>query len=474
MRRGGWITHLGCMAPFIAAGLWLGLQIEVPTSVRAAVDGLIGRDRLYPVLVDGKVGYIDRSGRLVLPACYEPTGGIGIDAITCPTPPPGMEYWQNRRVTWGRDFREGRAAVLADLGWQMIDCSGRELLDKPVGELGEFQHGLCLFSVGGLYGLLDRDGNIRVPAKQLTAPQFDGGVWISKYLGYSCIYDTQGRRLTRKAYRSISPPHEGMLRVSRNGKFGFIDIWGREVIRCRFDRAGHFYDGCAPVNTRTKKTWRIDKAGRAVIEPAFRQEPAYEYHLTPVTKGGLVGLKDSKGQWVVQPVYKRIGPFDCSGANDGLPVSRGLKPAAPTAPVSLGESLAAKWDRIATGLESIEKPPPPRLAIVQTADGKWGILDAEGELRCKRLDWLIVVWGGLRFSEGLARVTRGGKVGFVDRTGKMVIEPQFDYAEDFSGGLSRIIMGITHRELYGLLTDVETARWGYVDRAGRIVWKPTR
>ncbi len=71
-------------------------------------------------------------------------------------------------------------------------------------------------------------------------------------------------------------------------------------------------------------------------------------------------------------------------------------------------------------------------------------------------------------------VTRGNKVGFVEETGRIAIEPQFDYAEDFNGGLSRFIMGVSHRDLYGDLTDANTAKWGYVDRTGRIVWKPTR
>lgn len=111
---------------------------------------------------------------------------------------------------------------------------------------------------------------------------------------------------------------------------------------------------------------------------------------------------------------------------------------------------------------------------MQTADGKWGVLDMYGRLRCKGLDGWIVKECGLRFREGFARVTRGDKVGFVDETGKMVIEPQFDYAEEFGGGLSRFIMGVTRMQLFGDLEDANTAKWGYVDRAGRIVWKPTR
>ena len=43
-------------------------------------------------------------------------------------------------------------------------------------------------------------------------------------------------------------------------------------------------------------------------------------------------------------------------------------------------------------------------------------------------------------SEGLAIFVVGGKYGFVDITGTVVIEPQFDRAWSFEGGLARIEM----------------------------------
>ena len=42
------------------------------------------------------------------------------------------------------------------------------------------------------------------------------------------------------------------------------------------------------------------------------------------------------------------------------------------------------------------------------------------------------------FSEGLARVCREGKYGFVDKTGREVVSCQYDDAGDFSEGLARV------------------------------------
>ena len=42
------------------------------------------------------------------------------------------------------------------------------------------------------------------------------------------------------------------------------------------------------------------------------------------------------------------------------------------------------------------------------------------------------------FSEGLAQVGKDGKWGFIDKSGKVVIEPQYDYVGDFSEGLAKV------------------------------------
>jgi hypothetical protein len=66
------------------------------------------------------------------------------------------------------------------------------------------------------------------------------------------------------------------------------------------------------------------------------------------------------------------------------------------------------------------------------------------------------------FSNGLARVSDHKnydpyKVGFMDNTGKFVIPPRFDRAEDFSEGLAVVQV---HE------------KWGYVDKTGRMIIPP--
>jgi len=61
-------------------------------------------------------------------------------------------------------------------------------------------------------------------------------------------------------------------------------------------------------------------------------------------------------------------------------------------------------------------------------------------------------------SVGLFPIILNGKWGYIDTTGKIVINPQFDEAWWFSEGLARIKIG---------------DRWGYIDKTGKYVWEPT-
>ncbi len=63
------------------------------------------------------------------------------------------------------------------------------------------------------------------------------------------------------------------------------------------------------------------------------------------------------------------------------------------------------------------------------------------------------------FSEGLAATEMNGKWGYVDRTGKTVVEPQFDYTYGFHGGLAMV-----------LIDD----KFGYINPKGEYIWKPTK
>ncbi len=65
------------------------------------------------------------------------------------------------------------------------------------------------------------------------------------------------------------------------------------------------------------------------------------------------------------------------------------------------------------------------------------------------------------FSEGLARVEINGSYGFIDSSGRMAVKPVFNMANDFSDGLSAVKIPDGSCELCG--------EWVYINKAGQVV-----
>ncbi len=94
---------------------------------------------------------------------------------------------------------------------------------------------------------------------------------------------------------------------------------------------------------------------------------------------------------------------------------------------------------------------------------KYGFIDKSGKVVIEPQFDIESEWDKVyhsrsgAFSEGLALVKKDGKWGFIDKNGKMVIEPQFDEAGDFFEGFACV---------------EKDGKWGFIDKSGKMVIEP--
>jgi len=504
--------EIACLAVLSAAATWAACS-RWPEPIWGAG----GPDRLFPVLIGGKVGYIDRTGRLVLPAKFDPTCDPQVDAVTMATPDPYVDW----RIHWARDFHEGRCAVRLGEKMVYIDTRGRRVCDELFDSAEDFSQGLARIGRSDKHGLLDTAGRVvlqpafdrihpfheglawalrggkmgmidtagrwvvrpqfrrayRLPSGRsivqngskrgvvddagriILAPQFryvwpaGDDVFVREKPGRWRVMDRKGRLLFRLSAECIRKPFSGgLLAVRRNGKWGYVDRSGKVVIAPQFARAGKFSEGLAAAS-RGGLYGYIDRAGNVVIDPNFTEARPFSAGMAPVRTSSGWGCIRRDGTFAIRPKYDFIGPFGGGLASSIIPGSRRGG--------SLRERPGRAWGDLADILR-------PDLAVVELW-GKWGIIDRQGRLRTPaQLDWYVLRTRGLVFSEGRARIVRDGKVGYVGTGGRIAIRPRFDMAEPFSGGLARVMVWQRPPP------DRPLARWGYIDRRGEWVWKPTR
>lgn len=152
-------------------------------------------------------------------------------------------------------------------------------------------------------------------AKESPTSDLDlAGIEQSDTTGVESAIDESFVQLTPKfieaiqQYDDLSLFSEGYAAVCKNGKWGYIDKTGREVIPCQYDWANPFHEGLASVLTSYGSGYGfIDTLGREVI----RHRP--EIEIPGEFSGGLVVVKnenndhffvlDKKGHKVFQGTY---------------------------------------------------------------------------------------------------------------------------------------------------------------------------
>jgi hypothetical protein len=245
--------------------------------------------------------------------------------------------------------------------------------------------------------------------------------------------DKTGTYAINPQFGDAAPFSEGLAFVlvgdERTGKVGYIDKAGKMVIAPRFDsgvvppflladrsfndgyvfRAGKFSEGLAAVRVGDESRSRygyIDKTGKLVIDTQFDYVKDFSGGLAAIRIGdehtGRFGYIDRNGKVAINPQFGFAHNF-----------SEGL------AEVEVGN--------------------------------RYGYIDKSGTMVVPPLSEV----GNPRFSEGLVSMMIGGRWGYFDKAGKVAINPQFDFAFEFSEGLASVRLG-----------KGDTAKWGYIDKAG--------
>lgn len=269
---------------------------------------------------------------------------------------------------------------------------------------------------------------------------------------------------TKELTKTSENGYRYMIEV--DGKHGYIDKKGKEIIKPQYDYAGEFSEGLAPVcnnidKEENKKCGYIDINGKNVIPLKYEQANSFSNELGLVLSKGKYGFVNKTGTLVIKNIYTEAQSF-----------SEGL-------------------------------------ATVKVND-KWGFIDKEGNIIIKpEFD----VTGD--FSNGLAlagnekhysEYSVATIAGYINKKGVFVIKPEpiGPYQYDFSDG----VVAIQHNDVtpceikntkgktilnleklnysnmsdgacYGTFSeglmpvnvDYTANKWGYINKEGKLVFQ---
>ena len=330
------------------------------------------------------------------------------------------------------NFSEGLAAVaqfnsgLGKKQWGFIDKTGKYVIASQYDEAESFTNGKAKVKKGTQEFFIDKTGNMITDNTTGNANSEGWFVGGQSLFGYK---DGNGKVVIQPKYIDVRPFKEGLAAVAVKSSYGtprwfFVDNAGKEIAQSNskdikgnlgYGEVSDFSEGLAAVQGYGGKWGFIDKTGKEVIKLKYENVQSF--------KDGIAWV-EYKGDWgLIDPTEKVLLPF-CY--NQVISLGEGLYKVKYNYEELKKESK--KYDALK---EVMSKNSVSGVTKGYILDG--GIIDKTGkELKLKKY------YQEFRpFSEGLAAV-KYSLWGYIDTTGKEVIDGYYLVAGDFKDGKAKV------------------------------------
>ena len=247
--------------------------------------------------------------------------------------------------------------------------------------------------------------------------------------------NTDGKQVVDFIYDYAEPFRGGFAKVTINNRCGFVNAEGRQIAACKYDNVYDFKNGFANVRLNGK-LGVIDTAGRQITECKYDWIGDYneENGLASVVIDGKYGMIDTAGRQIVEcrygwniKVYDGVVIVSVNGKYGIVNTD--------------GKQIAdCKYDWIGDfkdGLANVEM------------NGKTGLIDMAGEQIADCIYDAIFI-----FRDGFANVKSDGKYGAINADGKLVAECIYDYNFEFSDGFAKVC---------------QNGKYGLINTEGKVV-----
>lgn len=276
---------------------------------------------------DNDFGVIDQKGNFIFKMEYDGIYPTGLKQTFLIFDRKGKKYVSNINGEKIFDikydsldnFYNDYAVIQNDSKYGLIDKNGNIVIDCKYYALGEFNNGFSLTfkkEKEGLDGLMDLHENILVePKYDFLSTGFGDFIAVNSLKG---LMDKSGKIILVPEYDQLGYSfEEGLISISKNGKYGFANEKGEIVIPMIYDEVHNFSEGIAPA--LKKGLWGfIDKNGNTIIDFKFKgtmrsfSNGYAEYgkaESSSETNDFKWGFIDKKGNIVIANKYKSVNGY---------------------------------------------------------------------------------------------------------------------------------------------------------------------
>lgn len=290
----------------------------------------------------------------------------------------------------------------------------------------DYTGGFSAYYENGLWGFVGPEGNVVIAPSYEEVSDFEGNYARARKNGLWGIIDRSGRQIFDFEFDSVSPFADGVALAVRDGQKSYLYSDGsRKVLPGSYDFC-EFSDGLARIKDNKTGKW-----GYVDLKGVIRIDPKYDYatdfkagHAVVTSKGKAYSVNKSGDKKQIELNIFQEMTLLSNGAGF-------IRNAAGT--VSF---LTKSFDIVPGEYQEINEF-SDGLARAVNLNGQTVYLDEKGAVVLNLKNYAE----SGDFNEGKAWVRKNSKYGFVDKTGKLVVDTLFTYASDFGDKLAYVAKG---------------------------------
>jgi WG containing repeat len=241
--------------------------------------------------------------------------------------------------------------------WGLIDTGGKEITAAKYDNIGYFHHGIAFVMINAKLGFIDTSGNEIIPPiyenGEVKGTQYRNDNWESNldhllwrfykynildviFNGQRFIIDNNNNKIYNAKYDELYDACMtiGLISISVNGKWGFINLKGNVISTPKYDDPGILQYDSDTLGAVYKQSFIIvkskDKYG--VMNVSGKETIPPKYEVIRDLKDGLmfyaihnkVGLIGKSGKEITLPKYDDITDFSEGLATISISGKKGL------------------------------------------------------------------------------------------------------------------------------------------------------
>lgn len=346
------------------------------------------------------------------------------------------------------------AVILLSVAASADEYKGfRWIKDYDYEQVRHYSNGLSAFRQGGLWGYMDRNGEVVIQPMYDECRDFCGNLAAVKKDGKWGYVTSAGVPALANVYDEAGDFINGNAIIRQGDKWGVINRNGKAYAGIIFDEIEAYSDGFALASAGGVQFY-IDASGRHQNLDEDYRYGCFSDGMAPIQdkKSGRWGYVSNKGYIEIPARYDTVYAFSNGVAlvkekDDYKYITKSEKTRKIDAATGQPLVFVNGFAKIKTyrGVGFINKDMKPLkitgrdatdfnengIAAMEMEDGRLCYINTAGK-EVFPADYDAVG----AFSNGLAWVYSGGKYGFIDVNGHLVIKPVFDTVTDFRDSLA--------------------------------------